>query len=109
MAFPRNFNADILVLYSLRSFISALFWITIGVAAAICIALAPVSQDPYMVWTYASLGIIGFVAGCAFFLCFCKNRKWPANAVMLEAVRVDTNAETNATMEEKFGSEKGSQ
>lgn len=39
-------------------------------AAAICIALAPVSQDPYLVWMYGSLGIVGFVAGCAFYACF---------------------------------------
>ena len=55
---------------SLRSFVSSLFWVTIGVAAAICIGLAPVSQDPYMVWTYASLGIVGFVAGAVFWVCF---------------------------------------
>ncbi|KAL5365330.1 POT family-domain-containing protein [Aspergillus floccosus] len=48
---------------SLRSLVSALFWLTIGIAAAICIALAPVSQDPYLVWMYGSLGIVGFVAG----------------------------------------------
>lgn len=77
---------------SLRSFISALFWITIGIAAAICIGLSPVSQDPYLVWMYASLAIVGFVAGCVFFLCFRKGRKWTANAVILEAVPLDTNA-----------------
>ncbi|KAI4854458.1 peptide transport protein PTR2 [Aureobasidium sp. EXF-8845] len=55
---------------SLRSLVSALFWLTIGIAAAICIALAPVSQDPYLVWMYASLGIVGFVAGCGLYLCF---------------------------------------
>ncbi|KAE9567135.1 hypothetical protein CGMCC3_g16730 [Colletotrichum fructicola] len=39
---------------NLRSVVSALFWLTIGVAAAICIALAPVSQDPYLVWINAT-------------------------------------------------------
>ncbi|KAK2755045.1 hypothetical protein FQN54_006573 [Arachnomyces sp. PD_36] len=52
---------------ALRSLISALFWLTIGIAAAICIGLTPVSQDPYLVWMYASLAIVGFVAGCAFY------------------------------------------
>lgn len=52
---------------SLRSLISALFWLTIGIAAAICIGLTPVSQDPYLVWMYASLGIVGFVSGCVFY------------------------------------------
>ena len=47
-----------------------MFWLTIGIAAAICIALAPVSQDPYLVWMYGSLGIVGFVAGCALYICF---------------------------------------
>jgi POT family proton-dependent oligopeptide transporter len=55
---------------TLRSLVSALFWLTIGVAAAICIALAPVSQDPYLVWLYGSLAIVGFVGACALYLCF---------------------------------------
>lgn len=56
--------------HSLRSLVSSLFWLTIGIAAAICIALAPVSQDPYLVWMYGSLAIVGFVAGCALYACF---------------------------------------
>ncbi|KAF9893975.1 hypothetical protein FE257_008946 [Aspergillus nanangensis] len=55
---------------SLRSLVSAVFWLTIGIAAAICIALAPVSQDPYLVWMYGSLGIVAFVAGVLFYLLF---------------------------------------
>lgn len=57
---------------SLRSFVSALFWLTIGIAAAICIGLSPVSQDPYLVWMYGGLAIVGFVAGCVFYACFWK-------------------------------------
>jgi POT family proton-dependent oligopeptide transporter len=45
----------------------------IGIAAAICIGLTPVSQDPYLVWMYAALGIVGFVAGCLFYICFRKD------------------------------------
>ncbi|KAL5116475.1 hypothetical protein ACEQ8H_005596 [Pleosporales sp. CAS-2024a] len=79
---------------NLRSFISALFWITIGIAAAICIALSPVSQDPFVLYLYAGLGITGFIAGCIFFLCFRKGRKWSAaNAVILEAVPVDAHTD----------------
>ncbi|KAE8405769.1 PTR2-domain-containing protein [Aspergillus pseudonomiae] len=55
---------------SLRSLVSSLFWLTIGVAAAICIGLAPVSQDPYLVWMYGSLAIVGFVAGILFYVLF---------------------------------------
>ncbi|KAJ6091901.1 Major facilitator superfamily domain general substrate transporter [Penicillium canescens] len=58
---------------NLRSFISALFWLMIGIAAAICIGLTPVSQDPYLVWMYGSLGIVGFVAGCVFYISFRKS------------------------------------
>ncbi|KAJ5674922.1 uncharacterized protein N7477_004856 [Penicillium maclennaniae] len=58
---------------NLRSFISALFRLMIGIAAAICIGLSPVSQDPYIVWMYGSLAIVGFVAGCLFYLCFRKS------------------------------------
>ncbi|OAL45536.1 POT family protein [Pyrenochaeta sp. DS3sAY3a] len=86
---------------NLRSFISALFWLTIGIAAAICIALSPVSQDPYLVWMYASLAIVGFVAGCLFFLCFRKGRKWSVNAVVLEAVQVEQGTGTPAHDVEK--------
>lgn len=55
---------------TLRSFVSALFWLTIGIAAAICIGLAPVSQEPYLVWMYGSLAIVSFVAGCVYYACF---------------------------------------
>ncbi|KAL4865118.1 hypothetical protein BDV12DRAFT_200401 [Aspergillus spectabilis] len=55
---------------SLRSLVSALFWLTIGIAAAICIALAPVSQDPHLVWMYGSLGIVGAVGGVLFYVLF---------------------------------------
>ncbi|KAL2212060.1 POT family protein [Sarocladium strictum] len=60
---------------TLRSVVSALFWLTIGIAAAICIALSAVSQDPYLVWMYGSLAIVGFVAGCAFYWCFYPKKK----------------------------------
>ncbi|KAL4883585.1 POT family-domain-containing protein [Aspergillus karnatakaensis] len=55
---------------SLRSLVSALFWLTIGIAAAICIALAPVSQDPHLVWMYGSLAIVGAVGGILFYVLF---------------------------------------
>jgi hypothetical protein len=87
---------------SLRSFISALFWVTIGIAAAICIALSPVSQDPHLVWMYASLAVVGFVAGCAFFLCFRKGRKWSGgDAVILEAVAVESPCHDDSRLEEE--------
>ncbi|KAE8341144.1 hypothetical protein BDV24DRAFT_151341 [Aspergillus arachidicola] len=62
---------------SLRSLVSSLFWLTIGVAAAICIGLAPVSQDPYLVWMYGSLAIVGFVAGILFYVLFGRTSKQP--------------------------------
>jgi len=55
---------------SLRSFVSALFWLTIGIAAAICISLTPVTKDPEILWMYASLAIVTFVAGGTFYACF---------------------------------------
>lgn len=60
---------------NLRSVVSSLFWLTIGVAAAISISLSPVSQDPHLVWMYGSLAIVSFVAGCVFYACFFRNRK----------------------------------
>jgi proton-dependent oligopeptide transporter, POT family len=71
---------------SLRSVISALFWLTIAVAAAICIALGAVSQDPYLVWMYGSLAVVGFVAGLLFYFCLFPGRKgWaPREEVVIE-------------------------
>lgn len=43
---------------------------TIAVGAAIGIALTPVSQDPYMVWTYGGIAVAAFLAGCVFWICF---------------------------------------
>jgi POT family proton-dependent oligopeptide transporter len=55
-----------------------------------------------MVWTYAGLGIVGFVAGCTFFLCFRKGRKWSAsNTVILEAVPVEAQPVVIGYQEEK--------
>ncbi|KAM5358136.1 hypothetical protein ACJZ2D_015551 [Fusarium nematophilum] len=73
---------------NLRSVISALFWLTIAVAAAICIALGAVSQDPYLVWMYGAVGVSGFVAGCAFYACFYSSkRRWtPREEVVIEGV-----------------------
>ncbi|KAH7241354.1 POT family-domain-containing protein [Fusarium tricinctum] len=65
---------------NLRSVISALFWLTIAVAAAICIALGAVSQDPYLVWMYGAVGISGFIAGCVFYICFRKGQKQPVSS-----------------------------
>ncbi|KAL6171718.1 hypothetical protein ACJQWK_02725 [Exserohilum turcicum] len=91
---------------SLRSLVSALFWLTIGIAAAICIALAPVSQDPYLVWMYGSLSIVGFVAGCALYICF-------RNSFEEVSVIIGTEAENEVDVRmiikhaEKFAIEEG--
>jgi POT family proton-dependent oligopeptide transporter len=55
---------------NLRAVVTSVFWVTIAVGAAIGIALTPVSQDPYMVWTYGGIAVAAFSAGCAFWVCF---------------------------------------
>ena len=55
---------------NLRAFVSSIFWLTIAIGSAIAIALAPVSTDPYMVWTYGALAITAFAAGCLFYVWF---------------------------------------
>lgn len=57
-------------------------------------------------WMYAGLAIVGFVAGCTFFVCFRKDRKWEGREVILEAVTVETN--TNRSAQDDKGPEKGS-
>lgn len=68
---------------------------TIGIAAAICIALSPVSQDPYLVWMYASLAIVGFVAGCIFYLCFRKSDAF--DQTLVEGIPVEEQAAVSVT------------
>lgn len=55
---------------NLRAVVTSVFWVTIAVGAAIGIALSPVSQDPYMVWTYGGIAVAAFIAGCVFWACF---------------------------------------
>jgi POT family proton-dependent oligopeptide transporter len=47
---------------NLRAVVTSVFWLTIAVGAAIGTALSPVSQDPYMVWTYGGIAVAAFVA-----------------------------------------------
>lgn len=87
----QTWNSDLIVL-SLRSVISAIFWLTIAVAAAICIALSTVSQDPYLVWMYGAVGVSGFVAGCGFFLCFYpgRNKRLSPEEVVIDGQAVSS-------------------
>jgi POT family proton-dependent oligopeptide transporter len=55
---------------NLRAVVTSVFWVTIAVGAAIGIALTPVSQNPYMVWTYGGIAVAAFLAGCVFWFCF---------------------------------------
>lgn len=55
---------------NLRAVVTSVFWVTIAVGAAIGIALSPVSQDPYMVWTYGGIAVAAFIAGCVFWFLF---------------------------------------
>jgi proton-dependent oligopeptide transporter, POT family len=86
---------------TLRSFVSALFWVTIGIAAAICIGLSPVSQDPYLVWMYGSLAIVGFVAGVVYYACF-----WRAGRRKVVTDEVIVAADVDAGAAESRGPEK---
>ena len=58
---------------NLKAFVSSMFWLTIAIGSAIGIGLAPVSADPYMVWTYGALALQVFVAGVLFWLWFRKD------------------------------------
>lgn len=41
-----------------------------GIAAAICIVLVPVSRNLCLVWMYASFGVVDFVGSLGLYLCF---------------------------------------
>ncbi|GEQ69148.1 hypothetical protein JCM33374_g2819 [Metschnikowia sp. JCM 33374] len=65
---------------TMKSFIMALFMLTIAAGSALGIALAPTSKDPKLVWTYSGLAISCFLAGGAFYFCFRhyndKEKEW---------------------------------
>ena len=65
-----------------------------GIAAAICIGLMPVSQDPHLVWMYGSLGIVGFLGGCAF---YAASRKSP-----MATPAIDADAEADGFRHDEF-------
>ncbi|KAJ8143611.1 hypothetical protein OY671_003248, partial [Metschnikowia pulcherrima] len=61
---------------SMKSFIMALFLLTLAAGSAFGMALAPLNRDPHMVWTYSGLAIACFLSGCAFYVCFWRyNRR----------------------------------
>lgn len=96
---------QVLTINSLRSLVSALFWLTIGIAAAICIALAPVSQDPYLVWMYGSLAIVGFVAGIVFYVLF--GRSFGEVQILESVETIVTHRDEETALNAKNASEAG--
>lgn len=63
------------------------------------------SQDPHLVWMYGSLAIVGFVSGCAFFICFRNDRRRFTEPAILEATRVETNDDAPGIQKDKAGLE----
>jgi len=88
---------------SLRSFVSALFWLTIGIAAALCISLTPVTKDPEILWLYTSLAIITFAAGCVFYACF---RNSLEDGPVIESTSIDEDVAFQKEKEHEAGFEK---
>lgn len=56
---------------------------------------------------YGSLAIVGFVAGCLFFLCFRNDRRRSPGTVILEATPVETDNDVEGGQTNKFELEKG--
>lgn len=84
---------------TLRAIVTSVFWVTIAVGAAIGIALTPVSQDPYMVWTYGGLAVAAFLAGCVFWISF-------RNTVQESQVISGMDLETQVSRETTKGDDK---
>jgi proton-dependent oligopeptide transporter, POT family len=51
---------------NMRSLVMSLYLFTSAVSAALGQAFLPLADDPYLVWNYASVAIIAFVMGLAF-------------------------------------------
>jgi proton-dependent oligopeptide transporter, POT family len=54
----------------MKSVVMSLFLFTSAIGSALNSALIPVTVDPKLVWMYASLAIMSFIVGMAFFLLF---------------------------------------
>jgi len=53
---------------NMRSLVMSMFLFTNAVSSAIAQAFTPLSNDPLLVWNYASVAIIAFVVGILFWL-----------------------------------------
>lgn len=57
---------------SMRSMVQAVALFMVAIAAALGQAWTPLSRDPNLVWNYASVAILAFVAGMCFYVQFRK-------------------------------------
>ncbi|OJD22607.1 hypothetical protein ACJ73_06041 [Blastomyces percursus] len=81
---------------TMKSFVMALYLMTIAFGAALAIALSPTARDPNLVWMYAGLAFACFVTGVGFWLLF---RRYNATEEVMNALEIEGQS---ATYEDKM-------
>ncbi|KLJ06067.1 POT family proton-dependent oligopeptide transporter [Blastomyces silverae] len=71
---------------TMKSFVMALYLMTIAFGAAVAIALSPTARDPNLVWMYTGLAVACFLAGVGFWLLF---RRYNATEEAMNALEIE--------------------
>jgi len=81
---------------NMRSLVMSAFLFTNAISSALAQAFTSLSDDPLLVWNYASVGIIAFVVGIAFWI---SNRNLDAEEDQLNSLPVGHVAKNNTEAE----------
>ncbi|KKZ64233.1 POT family proton-dependent oligopeptide transporter [[Emmonsia] crescens] len=74
---------------SMKSFVMAIFLMTIAFGAVLAIALSPTSKDPNLIWMYTGLSIASFIAGVSFWILF---RRYNATEEKMNALEIEQSS-----------------
>ncbi|PGH08905.1 POT family proton-dependent oligopeptide transporter [Blastomyces parvus] len=76
---------------TMKSFVMALYLLTIAFGAALSIALSPTARDPDLVWMYTGLAAACFLAGVGFWLLF---HRYNATEEAMNALEIEEQPST---------------
>ncbi|EEH49156.2 uncharacterized protein PADG_05235 [Paracoccidioides brasiliensis Pb18] len=81
---------------SMKSFVMAMYMLTIAFGAALAMALSPTAKDPKLIWTYTGLAVASFIAGIGFWLLFNRYNATEEEMNTLDAERTVDEAPVSA-------------
>jgi POT family proton-dependent oligopeptide transporter len=86
----------------MRSFVQAFYLFTSAASAALGVAFLPHSENPLLIWSYGSMAVIAFVAGCLFYFKYEGLDKAEGRLNMLPTGHVGAKTPTDAETELKM-------